>query len=93
MLKWAVGVGYITTNPAADIPKPAKERSRERVLTIDEVRAILSACDSLAGVQADFVKFLLFSGQRLNEIAKLTTLTKPLLLLPEYPQHQGIQGC
>jgi integrase len=72
MLKWAVGVGYITVNPAADIPKPAKERSRERVLTLDGVRAILSACDSLAGVQADFVKFLLFSGQRLNEIAKLT---------------------
>jgi integrase len=72
MLKWAVGVGYITANPAADIPKPAKERSRERVLIIDEVRAILYACDSLAGVQADFVKFLLFSGQRLNEIAKLT---------------------
>ena len=33
MLKWAVGVGYINTNPAADIPKPSKERSRERVLT------------------------------------------------------------
>ena len=72
MLKWAVGVGYITANPAADIPKPAKERSRERVLSLDEVRTILSACDSLAGVQAAFVKFLLFSGQRLNEIAKLT---------------------
>jgi integrase len=72
MLKWAVGVGYITVNPAADIPKPAKERSRERVLSLDEVRTILSACDSLAGVQAAFVKFLLFSGQRLNEIAKLT---------------------
>ena len=72
MLKWAVGVGYITVNPAADIPKPAKERSRERVLSLDEVRDILAACDSLGGVQAAFVKFLLFSGQRLNEIAKLT---------------------
>ena len=72
MLKWAVGVGYITVNPAADIPKPFKERSRERVLSLDEVRTILSVCDSLAGVQAAFVKFLLFSGQRLNEIAKLT---------------------
>ena len=72
MLKWAVGVGYIDRNPAADIPKAAKERPRERVLSLDEVRAILSACDSLADVQADFVKFLLFSGQRLNEIAKLT---------------------
>ena len=72
MLKWAVGVGYITVNPAADIPKPFKERSRERVLSLDEVRSILAACDSLVGLQADFVKFLLFSGQRLNEIAKLT---------------------
>ena len=41
MLKWAVGVGYINTNPAADIPKPSKERSRERVLTPDEVRLFL----------------------------------------------------
>jgi len=72
MLKWAVGVGYITVNPAADIPNPAKERSRERVLSLDEVRSVLDACDSLGGVQADFVKFLLFSGQRINEIAKLT---------------------
>ena len=72
MLKWAVGVGYITVNPAADIPKPAKERARERVLSLDEVRSVLDACDSLGGVQADFLKFLLFSGQRINEIAKLT---------------------
>ena len=70
-LKWAVGVGYIERNPAADIPKAAKERPRERVLSVNEVRAILSACDSLAGAQRGFVKFLLFSGQRLNEIAKL----------------------
>ena len=73
MLKWAVGVGYINTNPEADIPKPSKERSRERVLTLDEVMSILAACDSLGGVQAAFVKFLLFSGQRLNEIAMLTS--------------------
>ena len=72
MLKWASGVGYIYTNPAADIPKPVKERSRERVLTLDEVRSILAACDSLTGIEPDFVRFLLFSGQRLNEIAKLT---------------------
>ena len=72
MLKWAVGVGYIDRNPAADIPKAAKERPRERVLNLDEVRAILSACDSLARAQGGFVKFLLLSGQRLNEIAKLT---------------------
>lgn len=73
MLKWAVGVGYIDSNSASDIPKPFRERSRERVLSLDELLAILSACDSLAASQASFVKFLLFSGQRLNEIAKLTS--------------------
>ena len=35
MLKWAVGDGYIDRNPAADIPKAAKERPRERVLSLD----------------------------------------------------------
>ena len=34
MLTWAVGVGYLGINPASDIPKPAKERPRERVLAI-----------------------------------------------------------
>ena len=72
MLKWAVGVGYIDRNPEANIPKAAKERPRERVLSLDEVGCIRAACDSLGGVQADFVKFPILSGQCLNEIAKLT---------------------
>ena len=41
-------------------------------LQLDEVSSILAACDSLADSQACFVRFLLFSGQRLNEIARLT---------------------
>ena len=52
MLKWAVGVGYIDRNPAADIPKAAKERPRERVLSLDEVREGYSFCLRLSSTRS-----------------------------------------
>ena len=72
MLKWAVGVGYLDANPASDIPKPAKEHSRERSLTLDELRAIHMAARQMGGPQGRLVEFLLLSGQRLNEVARLS---------------------
>ena len=72
MLKWAVGVGYLDANPASDIPKPAKEQSRERSLTLDEIRAIHIAARQMGGPQGRLIEFLLLSGQRLNEVARLT---------------------
>ena len=41
-LKWCVGRGYIENSPALNIPKPAKESSKERVLGLEEVRAIFA---------------------------------------------------
>ncbi|MDA9765479.1 Arm DNA-binding domain-containing protein, partial [Alphaproteobacteria bacterium] len=38
--KWCVGRGYIEHNPAINIPKPAREHSRERVLSLAEARSI-----------------------------------------------------
>ena len=72
MLKWAVGVGYIDANPASDIPKPAKEHSRQRSLSLDEIRAIHMAARQMGGPQGRLIEFLLLSGQRLNEVARLT---------------------
>ena len=68
---WSVGRGYLETNPAHGIPKPAKERSRERVLSLDEVRAIYSASDALGSVIGAFVKILILTGQRRSEISNL----------------------
>ena len=36
-LKWCVGRGFVENSPALNIPKPAKESSRERVLGLEEV--------------------------------------------------------
>ena len=66
------GCWFYRQKSRGDIPKAAKERPRERVLGLDEVRTILSASASLAGAQGGFVKFFFLSSQRLNEIARLT---------------------
>ena len=69
--KWCVGRGYLEANPAHGIPKPAKERSRDRVLSLNEVKAIYSASNSLGGVIGSFVKILILTGQRRSEISNL----------------------
>ena len=70
-LKWCVGRGYLENNPALNIPKPAKESSRERVLSLEEIRAIFMASDRLGAIQAAFIKVLILTGQRRSEISKL----------------------
>jgi integrase len=40
MLNFAVDHGWLDANPAARIPRPTREISRDRVLTDDEVRAV-----------------------------------------------------
>ena len=70
--KWCVGRGYLEANPAHGIPKPAKERSRDRVLSLNEVKAIYSASNSLRGVIGAFVTILILTGQRRSEISNLS---------------------
>ncbi len=69
--KWCVGRGYLDNNPVQGIPKPAKERSRERVLSLAEVTAIYRASDALGSIIGGFVKILILTGQRRSEIAEL----------------------
>ena len=69
--KWCIGRGYIEHNPAASIPKPAKEKSRERVLSLAEARSIYQAAECLGSVTCAFVRLLMLTGQRRSEISHL----------------------
>ena len=69
--KWCIGRGYIEHNPAADIPKPTKEKSRERVLSLTEARAIYQAAECLGVIACTFVRLLMLTGQRRTEISNL----------------------
>ena len=45
LFSWAVERGIIEASPAANVKAPGQETARDRVLTDDELRAFLRACD------------------------------------------------
>ena len=71
MFKWCVQRDYLTINPIDSLVKPYKEKSRDRVLTLQEIKAIYEACSQVDSIQGYLIKFLILSGQRINEITNL----------------------
>ena len=71
MFKWCVQRDYLTINPIDSLVKPYKEKSRDRVLTLQEIKAIYEACSQVDPIQGYLIKFLILSGQRINEITNL----------------------
>jgi integrase len=69
LFRWAVGRGYVETNPAEGIPKPRAGAARDRVLSEDELRLLWRASDVLGPQFGPIMKLLAFTGQRKSEIA------------------------
>jgi integrase len=68
MFSWAISEGRADRNPVADTKKRT-EKSRERVLSYDELRLIWSALND--DDYGAIIKLLMLTGQRANEIAGL----------------------
>ena len=69
---WCVERHLIETNPAAAVRKPSKEQSRSRALTDDELREVWLASEKLGWPFGPFVRALVLTGQRRNEVAGMT---------------------
>ena len=69
MFTWAMGEGIADANPVIGTNKPADEKSRDRVLSEDEVRAIWLACR--ADTYGRIVRLLLLTGQRRDEVGSM----------------------
>jgi integrase len=67
-LNWAVEREYLDANPAAAVKRRKLEASRDRVLTDDELRAIWHAADRLTVPARAFVRALILTGQRRDEV-------------------------
>jgi integrase len=67
-LKWAERRGLVAKE-VADLEQPGNPRTRERVLSSDELRAIWP---HLNGAHGNVFKWLLWTGCRLNEAAGMT---------------------
>lgn len=66
---WAEKRQMITGNPFRGVEAPSRERSRDRVLLADEVGAIWRAAGKLSGAYGPFVRVLLLTLARRDEVA------------------------
>ena len=85
---WAVQRGSVPGNPFADVPVPAEEAARDRVLSDGELQEAWQAAGTLEGPWGTLVKLLILTGQRRGEVAGMRWSElqvdgdKPLWTLP-----------
>ena len=66
---WAAANDLTLADPTAGVRRPAKEASRDRVLTDDEIRAFWGSAEQLAMPWGHLFRLLLLTAQRENEVA------------------------
>lgn len=69
--RWAARNDLIVASPMADLEKPADVPSRDRVLTDGELAEIWCGCDVLSAAPAAFVRTLMLTGARRNEVGQM----------------------
>jgi integrase len=69
--RWCVGRAVIDFSPAEGISSPYREVSRDRVLTDEELAAVILAARRMAPPYGLIVEFLALTGQRREEVAQL----------------------
>jgi integrase len=81
MYGWAMREGLATSNPVIDTNR-REQKSRDRILSNDELRAIWSALQD--DDYGDVVRLLMLTGQRANEIGGLrwSEIQDEMIVLP-----------
>ena len=80
-------------SPTRSIRKPAKEKSRDRVLDNNELKLTWEAADAKGGAPGALVKLLILSGARRNEITELSRdeIKAEAIELPKERTKNGLQ--
>ena len=71
-LRWCVGRAVLDQSPAEGVPLPAKEVARDRVLDDQELVQVILAARKIGGPYGGIVELLALTGQRREEVARLT---------------------
>jgi integrase len=69
MCNWSIERGIISASPCAGIKPPTPERSRDRVLTDGELKAVWEAAEAIGWPFGPMVQLLMLTGQRRSEVA------------------------
>lgn len=68
---WAVERGVLDASPVAGIRAPAREQSRDRVLSDAELVAVWRAAGEMGWPWSPFIRLLVLLGQRRDEVASM----------------------
>ena len=68
MFSWAVDEGRVEANPVTGVKAPIKSKTRERVLSIEEARAVWRAARAERYPSGTLICLLMLTGARLREI-------------------------
>lgn len=71
MYSWGVALEYVPENIIRDI-RVAKTKSRDRYLSGLEIASVYNATHKLSSPFDSYAKFLILSGQRRSEVARMT---------------------
>jgi integrase len=71
---WCRSKALVEANPFADTEPAVAEKSRDRVLSDDELRLLTKAMDSAPPLWRAFFRLALLTGQRRNEVAGMRWL-------------------
>ena len=71
-LRWCVGRALLDRSPAEGVPLPTREVARDRVLNDQELAQIILAARKMGGPYGGIVEFLALTGQRREEVARMT---------------------
>ena len=69
---WAIDREYLATSPVQRMKPPTRERSRDRILTDEEIRWFWQASGELTWPFGPLVRLLLLTGQRRDEVSGMT---------------------
>jgi integrase len=69
LFNWCVSRDIITVSPCAGVKPPTPERSRDRVLSDDELVRVWRAAEKIGGPFGALVQLLALTGQRRDEVA------------------------
>ena len=69
---WCIGRGILEVSPCSGIAAPAREQARHRILSDEELAAVLTAAREIAFPFGSLVEALALTGQRRDEVGRMT---------------------
>ncbi len=69
LFSWAVAEDYLKTSPLSGLERPHALKSRDRILTDEELRRVWKAAEAAGYAYGDFVKVAVLTGQRPGEVS------------------------